>query len=145
VCGSFSKIYGLAGLRVGYLVANQAHTGLLKKLVSPFGVDSFSLEVAKHMIAQDAWLRNRTAEIKGGIRVLQEADTLPFRLTHTSAPVALIEYMGAESLYRTLQGQGVATVAGEEFPGLGDINAVRVIIRSMEDMLELKRILANIS
>lgn len=146
ICGSFSKLYGLPGLRIGYMVANDAYIELLRKLVSPFGVDTLGLEIAKHVVAQDDWLRARVRAIKHSLAVLQSIDNPRLKITHTSAPVALIEYTGIKgALFQELYDQGVSTVAGSEFPGLSKTNAVRVIIKNVSDMLKLKRILKKIS
>jgi histidinol-phosphate/aromatic aminotransferase/cobyric acid decarboxylase-like protein len=145
ICGSFSKLYGLAGLRIGYLVANYVHSQQLKKLVSPFGVDALGLEIAKHMVIQEAWLRERIAIINNSIAILQNINSPQLRITHTTAPIALIEYTGTTgSLYDMLLGQGVTTVASEEFLGLDKTNAVRIIIKDVTEILQLKRALANI-
>ena len=146
VCGSFSKLYGVPGLRIGYLVAAREHAQGLKKLTSPFEVDALSIEIAKHMAVQDDWLRGRVAAIKSGIAELRRIDSPTLRVTRTSAPVALLEYSGVQGdLYDMLRARGVATVAGKEFLGLDQTNAVRVIIKNVKDMLQLKEILANIS
>ena len=146
ICGSFSKLYGLPGLRVGYLATSLDHIKRLKQLVSPFGVDAFGLEVAKHMVTQDAWLQKRVAAINEGITTLRNANNPLLRVSNTSAPVALVEYVGAEgNLHDLLSNQGVLTVPSQEFPGLDKANAVRVIIKGVKDMLQLTRALANIS
>lgn len=146
VCGSFSKLYGLAGLRMGYLVARRADAAVLRKLVSPFSVDALALELAKQVLAQEAMLRKRISAITDSITALRAFDHPLFKVTRTSAPVALIEYNGSKgSLHKMLSRVGVDTVASEELPGLNNANAVRVIIKSVQDVLQLTRILTEIS
>ncbi len=145
ICGSFSKLFGLPGLRVGYIVANRMHVRPIRMLVSPFGVDGFGIEIAKHVIVQDAWITKRTSMINSGIAALRTLSEPRFLVTRTSAPVALVEYLGAGgSLYRLLHERGVATISGEEFPGLAGANVVRVIIKNVKDMMRLKRVLATL-
>lgn len=146
ICGSFSKLYGMPGLRIGYLIANRAHAGLLRKLVSPFEVDALGLEIVKYMASQKVWLEDRVAIIRKSIEVLHSMDNPMLRVTRTTSPVALIEYVGNEgTLHSILSKRGVSTVAGEELLGLSTQNAVRVIIKNVSDMLQLKRILNKIS
>jgi histidinol-phosphate aminotransferase len=145
ICGSFSKLYGMAGLRIGYLVANHMHTKQLQQLISPFAVDGLALAIANHVSMQHAWLRKRTTTINNGIAALRSIDSSLLRVTHTQAPVALLDYRGGNgSLYQMLCDAGILTVACQEFPGLAGINAVRVIINGIQDVLRLKGIMANI-
>ncbi|RDU72268.1 histidinol-phosphate transaminase [Helicobacter aurati] len=44
--GTFSKIYGLGGMRIGYGIANNALIALLHKLRPPFNVTTLSLKAA---------------------------------------------------------------------------------------------------
>jgi histidinol-phosphate aminotransferase len=46
VLRTFSKAYGLAGLRVGYAVANEPVAGALRKTAVPFGVNSIAQAAA---------------------------------------------------------------------------------------------------
>ncbi|MCR5536728.1 MAG: histidinol-phosphate transaminase [Succinivibrio sp.] len=46
VSRTFSKAYGLAGLRVGYMVANPEISSLLNRLRAPFNVNSVALSAA---------------------------------------------------------------------------------------------------
>ena len=46
VSRTFSKAYGLAGLRVGYMVANEEITSLLNRLRAPFNVNIVALAAA---------------------------------------------------------------------------------------------------
>ena len=146
ICGSFSKLYGLAGLRIGYLVANPIHTKQLRQLVSPFGVDALALAAAKYVLKQDKWLHMRAAAVADGIAVLRTINNPKVRVTHTQASVALLDYQGSNaSLYQRLRDAGVLTVAGQEFPGLAETNSVRVIIKNIQDMQRLKRIVTDLT
>ncbi len=47
---TFSKAYGLAGARLGYLVGNSDLINHFKKIASPFNVNQLSLQMAKHAL-----------------------------------------------------------------------------------------------
>ncbi len=146
VCGSLSKLYGLPGLRLGYLVANGTDAVSLRKLVSPFGVDALTLAVGKYMIEQTSWLSERVAATRSGIATLRSIGNTCIRVSNTSAAMALVEYTEpGGNLHDMLLGCGVLTVAANQFPGLAGINAVRVIISSEDDMAQLGEIVAGIS
>ncbi len=46
VCRTFSKIYGLAGLRVGYALASAEVAGLMNRVRQPFNVNNLALAAA---------------------------------------------------------------------------------------------------
>jgi histidinol-phosphate aminotransferase len=56
VLKTFSKAYGLAGLRVGYVVAHPQVTAELRKLHIPFSVDTLALAAAEAALADQAYL-----------------------------------------------------------------------------------------
>ena len=47
---TFSKAYGLAGARLGYLVGNSVLINAFKKIAPPFNVNQLSLQMAKHAL-----------------------------------------------------------------------------------------------
>jgi len=77
VTRTFSKIYGLAGLRVGYAVSSPEAADLLNRVREPFNVNSLALAGAEAALADDAYLEesrrlNRTgmAELTAGLDAL---------------------------------------------------------------------------
>lgn len=56
VCRTFSKAYGLAGLRVGYSVASPVITDLLNRVRQPFNVNSIALAAAEAALEDQAYL-----------------------------------------------------------------------------------------
>lgn len=54
VTRTFSKIYGLAGLRVGYGVASAALTDMINRIRPPFNVNSIALGAATAALADEA-------------------------------------------------------------------------------------------
>ena len=59
---TFSKAYGLAGLRVGYAVANPALTQALRKAALPFGVSAVAQATALASLQQEQEMRARVSE-----------------------------------------------------------------------------------
>lgn len=74
---TFSKIYGLAGLRVGYAVANPAVADLMNRVRQPFNVNSLALAAAEGALADDEFLR-RSFEINrvGMAQIIKGLDAL---------------------------------------------------------------------
>jgi histidinol-phosphate aminotransferase len=59
---TFSKAYGLAGLRVGYSASSADMAGLLNRLRQPFNVNSLALRAAEIALEDDAFLQ-RSVEL----------------------------------------------------------------------------------
>ncbi|MEH6556231.1 MAG: histidinol-phosphate transaminase [Oceanicoccus sp.] len=57
VTRTFSKAYGLAGLRVGYAVASEQITDVLNRVRAPFNVSSLGLAAAQAVLADDDYLK----------------------------------------------------------------------------------------
>ncbi len=62
VTRTFSKIYGLAGLRVGYGVSNPEIIGCLNKMREPFNVNSLA-QVAARAVLKDSKFVERTRQL----------------------------------------------------------------------------------
>ncbi len=54
---TFSKVYGLAGLRVGYALAAPGVADLMNRVRQPFNVNSLSLAAAAAALDDDAFMR----------------------------------------------------------------------------------------
>jgi len=66
VTRTFSKIYGLAGLRVGYAVCSEEIADLLNRVRQPFNVNSMALAAATAALDDDAHVEKcRDINIKG--------------------------------------------------------------------------------
>ncbi|GLZ40682.1 histidinol-phosphate transaminase [Actinokineospora sp. NBRC 105648] len=63
VLRTFSKAYGLAGLRVGYLVAPEAVTAVVRKVFVPFGVNALAQVAALASLEAEDELFARCREI----------------------------------------------------------------------------------
>ncbi len=63
VLRTFSKAYGLAGLRVGYAVAHEPVAAALRKTAVPFGVNALAQAAAVASLAAEAELFDRVAAL----------------------------------------------------------------------------------
>lgn len=73
VSRTFSKAYGLAGLRVGYAVAQPELTDLLNRVRQPFNVNSLAQAAAIAALADSAFLEKSAALNRAGKTQLVEA------------------------------------------------------------------------
>ncbi len=83
---TFSKVYGLAGLRIGYAFSSEEVTRVMWKVKPPFDVNLAAQAAAVAALSDDEHLR-RTLEMNArGIRELSEAfGALGFRVLPTQA------------------------------------------------------------
>ena len=77
VLRTFSKAYGLAGIRVGYCVADPDVTAALRKVAVPFAVSSLaqaaalaSLDVADELLARTGLVVEQRTRLQDGLREL---------------------------------------------------------------------------
>ena len=63
VLRTFSKAYGLAGLRVGFAIAHEPVTAALRKTALPFGVNGIAQDAAIASLAAEAALLERVAAL----------------------------------------------------------------------------------
>lgn len=74
VCRTFSKAYGLAGLRVGYSASSPDIADMLNRVRQPFNVSSVALAAAEAVLADDEYLKRSVAVNRAGLA--QVADGL---------------------------------------------------------------------
>lgn len=72
VTRTFSKVHGLAGLRVGYAVSTAEIAEYLNRVRQPFNVNSVALAAAEAALADDAHVRQSRAVNREGMRQLTE-------------------------------------------------------------------------
>jgi histidinol-phosphate aminotransferase len=75
VCRTFSKAYGLAGLRVGYAISSPAIADLLNRVRQPFNVNSLALAAATAALNDAEHLARSVALNASGLQQLGAAFT----------------------------------------------------------------------
>jgi len=109
VLRTFSKIYALAGLRVGYGFFSEELTSLVHRVRLPFNVNTVGQAAARASLADPEQLRRSRESNDEGIALLER--TLPqkgIRVTPTWANFVLARFPGsAVEAARTLERQGV--------------------------------------
>ncbi|WP_434149895.1 histidinol-phosphate transaminase [Methylocaldum gracile subsp. desertum] len=145
VIRTFSKAYGLAGLRVGYAVSSPAIADLLNRVRQPFNVNSLALEAAKAALDDNDHLTRSVSLNREGLRRLSEAFTERDLSFIPSVGNFIMVDMGrpAAPVYEALLRQGVIVrpVANYGLP-----NHLRVTVGTEEEnrifLAALDRVLA---
>jgi histidinol-phosphate aminotransferase len=64
VLRTFSKAYGLAGVRIGVLAGAANHMAVLRRVPSPFNVNAFALECLQAALADRKFVNDYVAQVK---------------------------------------------------------------------------------
>ena len=67
VTRTFSKIYGLAGLRIGYAVSSAEIADILNRVRQPFNANSLALAAAEAALADDEFLQTSATTNRAGL------------------------------------------------------------------------------
>lgn len=141
---TFSKIYGLAGLRIGYGITTPDITEIMDKVRQPFNVSSVAQAAARASLKDTDHVARSVKMNREGKRLLSSEfermglDYVPsetnFILVHLGRP-------GSEVMSRLLrEGVIVRPMAGYEFPEsvrvtVGTIEQNRRLVSSLEKVL----------
>lgn len=72
VARTFSKAYGLAGLRLGVLIGAAEQIGFLRRFSLPFNVNSAALACLEEALGDQAFVANHVAQVKQGREQLSQ-------------------------------------------------------------------------
>lgn len=107
---TFSKIFGLAGLRLGYAIAAPGIISDLEKVRQPFNLNSLAQAGALAALDDEAHLSRTRANNRQGLDFFHNAFAklgLPF--IRSSANFVLVQVGDGASVFRELQRKGIIT------------------------------------
>jgi histidinol-phosphate aminotransferase len=112
VSRTLSKAYGLAGIRIGYAIAQPAITDILNRIRQPFNVNSLAQAAAIAAIQDDEFLlRSKAVNAVGYIQITQACERLGLSYIPSKANFILIHIGkrggGAQAVNQALLKQGV--------------------------------------
>jgi len=146
---TMSKAYGLAGLRAGFALARKEIIDEVRRVRTPFGLNSFTEAVAIKAIQNKSWVSEMVGRMKS------ERDYLDIRLrelgfeTYPSVCNFLIAKcpMDGPTLVSELRANGIAVRDCNSFPLMKDCIRVTIAPRELLDRFldEARRILEGSS
>jgi histidinol-phosphate aminotransferase len=133
VLHTFSKIHGLAGLRIGYGITSPELAGLLERVRSPFNTNHLAQVAAEAAIGLESFeALSRASNREARIAFRAEAERHRCRVSGQAGNFMLMETLfPAQELYRDLLRAGVAVCP---LDGYGLPNHVRVAMGTPRDM-----------
>jgi histidinol-phosphate aminotransferase len=72
VARTFSKAYGLAGLRIGILLGNARQMAMVRRVASPYNVNAVALAVLPEALRDQEYVMQYVAAVQRGRKVLEQ-------------------------------------------------------------------------
>jgi histidinol-phosphate aminotransferase len=140
---TFAKIYGLAGLRIGYGVSSSGVISLINRVKEPFNVNYLAQEAARAALRDTDHLRRSRELVESGKGFMYEAlDGLGLKYVPTEGNFIFMD-TGADSreLFPALLREGVIVRTGDIF---GYPNFIRVTIGTPEQNQRFIQVLQKV-
>ncbi len=107
---TFSKIYGLAGLRIGYGIANSELVSALEKVRQPFNINLLAQTAALAALDDDEHVRKTRSNNFGGLQFFEKAfRSLKLEFVPSSANFILVRVGDGKKVFEAMQKLGVIT------------------------------------
>ena len=141
---TFSKIYGLAGLRIGYAVAAEQYIRDISVVCEPFHVNSLAQAAAAAVLDDDQYLAGGRKLVASGRVQLEKGLTAMGMKTYPTEANFLFVDFGRDSrkLFEDLLRHGVIIRPGDIY---GFPNHARITIGTGEENASLLEILALVT
>lgn len=108
VMRTFSKTYGLAGLRIGYVVAPEECISILNRVRQPFNVNSVAMVAAIAALDDDEHVNMTRNLVEAGLDYLKkEMDRLVLEYVPPVANFMLIKVGEGRKVFESLQRMGI--------------------------------------
>lgn len=105
---TFSKIYGLAGARIGYAVSSEETAALLNRAKQPFNVNSLSQTAAAAALDDESHCaKSRKANLEGLEFLSSRLDSMGVARTDSKANFVLADVGDSAKVYEQLLREGV--------------------------------------
>lgn len=143
---TFSKVYGLAGMRVGYALGNEEIIDYLNKIRGPFNVNSLAQKAAVAALESEAHLKTcQKLNEREKEFLYQRLNELGLEYIETESNFMMVNLeMSAAKVFEKLQEKGVIIRSGVHF---GMENWIRVTVGNRADneyfIRNLKKVLAE--
>ena len=146
VLRSFTKSFGLAGIRVGYAVSSKPIIDILKKLQIPWSVNSVAQNAALISLKDKTFLKKTNSLIKNEIKFLEKSiNKIPnFSCQKSTTNFILIKTnINSTLLQKKLVEKKILVRDCKNFRGLDD-HFIRIAVKTHKDNVKLVSILENL-
>ncbi|HYJ21495.1 MAG TPA: histidinol-phosphate transaminase [Solirubrobacterales bacterium] len=141
---TFSKCYGLAGLRVGYAIGSPSFRAAVDAVRQPFSVNALAQAAgAEAILHSDDVLRRVEATVAARLRVEEGLHELGLRTSETQANFSWVD-LGAAEEAEVIAGLAARNIAVRAGTPLGDPGHIRVSYGTPEENERFLRGLSEI-
>lgn len=136
VIKTFSKGFGLAGLRAGYLLLPEALVPYMGNITNPYAMSELSRSIAAKTIQDEAFLEelcNKTAELKRELLALPLKNISIAKTAETVSICLLTHQDPSFDLAEAFAEHKILVISGKDFYAIGK-NSCRLRIPAPEDM-----------
>jgi histidinol-phosphate aminotransferase len=143
VARTFSKAYGLAGMRLGVLAGSAEHISVIRRMTSPFNVNVFALECLAEALGDRQFVAGYVKQVRATRGWLErELELLGFHCWPSQANFVLVNFGNLRpAILSAMTTEGIALRDRPDIPG-----CVRISIGTQAEMERvlavLKRMLA---
>ena len=131
VLRTFSKTYGLAGLRIGYAIAPPDCVRLLNRVRQPFNANAMALAAAEAAVDDDEHVERTRQLVQEGLSFFaEELNALGVPFVPSVANFLLVEVGAGRKRFEKLQKRGVIV---RPMDGYGLPNHVRITVGTREE------------
>jgi histidinol-phosphate aminotransferase len=132
VARTFSKAYGLAGLRMGILAGDAGQMAMVRRVASPYNVNAVALAVLPEALRDQDYVEHYVSEVQRGRELLQqELKALQVRYWPSRANFVLVRVGPAYAEFiRALRTHGILVRDRNNDPACG--GCVRLTVGSLE-------------
>jgi histidinol-phosphate aminotransferase len=108
VARTFSKAYGLAGLRIGMLIGNEHQMRAVRRVSSPYGVNAVALACLPFALNDSGYIQKYVGEVRESRTRLEEALTCSgIQFWHSEANFVLARVGAASSFVECMRRRGI--------------------------------------
>jgi histidinol-phosphate aminotransferase len=145
VARTFSKAYGLAGLRAGVLMGDAQQMSGVRKVASPYNVNSLALACLPEALEDEAYLANYVSEVrKGRDRLQRELQNLGIPFWPSRANFVLMRMGEANAAFiRAMREREILVRDRSRDPGCE--GCVRITVGSLEQTDRLLGVLRELA
>lgn len=137
VTRTFSKAYGLAGLRIGYAVAQKPLIEKLYCVKPPFTVNTFSERVAIEAMKDKKFVRKVVSDtLKERMYLKQNIRKLGFKPYPSDSNFIVVDIgRPSKAIYQKIRGEGILIRDLTDFQGLANFVRITVGTRTQNEKL----------
>ncbi len=134
IARTFSKAYGLAGLRLGVLIGAAEQIGYMRRLGLPFNVNSMALACLEEALADQSFVSDHVAQVKQGRERLEQLfDELGLRFWPSQTNFVLVRVGAtAKTFVESMQRRGILVRDSSSNPGCD--GCVRITVGTPKQM-----------